>query len=118
MATKKALTPAESEAAMNYLAGVFDSSMGFRSVTTTGAICISHTRDWPDYLVATYKVGETREFTSKRGNTIWGWFIDSLEDKITLLDWIIEGNYYHIAPEETIREIRAKFQKTIDRKAK
>ena len=58
-----------------YLAGMFEATIGLRGVGTNGAVGISNTEGWPQYMASTYG-GNHRQFTTaKTEKTYWGWYV-------------------------------------------
>lgn len=100
---------------LTYLGALFDCSLGFRSVSTTGAVCISHTNFWTAWLVETYG-GTTEEFTSKRGNTVWGWFL-TVEERSEMFEKLCAADAIRVLDGGAKENLRAKFKKTLDKKA-
>lgn len=97
-----------------YLGGIYDATIGLKSVNTIGAAAISKSADWPEYMAKTYG-GEAREFTSSSSKVFWGWFV-SLQQRLDILD-ALEAQGATQTPALERDAIRAKLTKAVSRGA-
>lgn len=96
-----------------YLAGLWEATIGLRSVNTIGAAAIAKTPEWPQYMAKTYG-GEAREFTSSSNKVFWGWFVP-LDLRLEILDTLEAGGYFRGTPALERDAVRAKLSKAVER---
>jgi hypothetical protein len=103
---------------LNHLAGVYNSSIqGLKSTNTSNATAISKYpyRTWTDWMAKTFG-GESKEFTSERGKTFWGWYT-TLEQRLSLLAVLEKAGVLKDDPTER-DAVRARLEGAIERKNK
>lgn len=98
---------------LNYLAGMYEATIGLRGVNTTGAAGISNTEMWPRYMAKTFG-GEARQFTSTKGKVFWGWFVD-LPQRLQILDWLESNKSFRTIEPLDRDAIRSKIESMIEK---
>jgi hypothetical protein len=101
---------------LHYLAGIWEATIGLKSVNTIGAAAISKTEEWPKAMALKYG-GEHREFTSSGGKDFWGWFVP-LQIRLDILDALETGGFLRATPALELDKVRAKLTKAVTKDAK
>jgi|307.fasta_scaffold44629_1 hypothetical protein len=101
-----------SQSQLEYLAGIFDSTLGMRGVGTSGAAAISNDETWPKFMAETYG-GTHSQFTSNKGRAIWGWYI-TINRRLELVKLLQEANVCHSVDLVGFDQIKSKLEKSIN----
>jgi hypothetical protein len=98
---------------LDYLAGVFESTIGLRGVGTNGAVGISNTEAWPKYMANTYG-GISKHFTASRTEkTYWGWYL-TINKRLALFNQLRDGNHLTSINPDELLTIQNKMEKSIN----
>jgi len=111
-----------SEADLEYLAGVWDSTYGLRGLGTGGSILINKVdtppgQKWFTYMCRLLHIGETIGFSNGEGKEFWGWKVD-IPDRYRLMTMLENhGKIRSMEPAE-MDHIRGRFEKNLRKGAK
>jgi hypothetical protein len=113
--TKPAATTGWTNEQLAYLAGIYESSLGLRGVSTVGAVAISKDDAFTGYLAKTYG-GESKEFVANSGKKYWGWFVP-IDVRLNLLTALEANKALPTLPAEDLDKIRAKQERVLNNAA-
>jgi len=103
----------QSQEQLNYLAGMFESTTGLRGVGTNGAVGISNTEPWPQYMAQTYG-GTHKQFTASRTEKhYWGWYL-TINKRLALFMQLRNANVLKAFTSEELDAIQFKLEKAVN----
>jgi hypothetical protein len=94
-----------------YLAGIFEAYDGLKSTSSTNAVAISRSEEWPAYMAKTYG-GTADRFTSKAGKVYWGWFVP-IKRRLQIADMLEKAGVCHTIEPTTWDGIKHKLERAI-----
>jgi len=95
-----------------YLAGLFDATLTLKNTATGGAIAISDTKEWPQYMAKTFG-GNARGFESQKGKRFVGWFVP-IRQRLELVKMLEGAGHVHSLDSNGFLKVITKLERAIN----